>query len=277
MDGIVGLQLLVHLDEAARADLALASSRGRGFRSSACVRPRPARGRKLSLRALPSCAFERGADSAAFVFDRGDGGVEQDSVKHLFQPLVQREDQIAIRAGKQSGQHFDDRHVRAERGVDRAEFEADVSAADDQQGAGNVFEIQRAGGIHHARRVELQRGNDRRARAGGDDDAVEGERLFGAVGFRDPQRGGVLKRRAALHVLHLALLRENAEAAGELLDDAFFPRAQARQIDFRRGELDAPVLGLMRFFDQLGDVQQRLRRNAAAVEADAAGIQLPDR
>ena len=63
-----------------------------------------------------------------------------------------------------------------------------------------------------------------------------------------------------------------AEAAGELLDDALFPRTQARQIDFRRGEFDAPILGLMRFFEQLGHVQQRLRRNAAAVEADAAGV-----
>ena len=74
--------------------------------------------------------------------------------------------------------------------------------------------------------------------------------------------------------MNFALLRENAEAAGQLLDDTFFPRAQACQIDFRRGEFDAPVLGLMRFFQQLGHVQQRLRRNAAAVEADAAGIHL---
>ena len=94
-----------------------------------------------------------------------------------------------------------------------------------------------------------------------------------AVGLRDAQRRRVLERGAALHVVHLALLRENAESAGELLDDIFFPRTQARQIDLRRGELDAPIFGLMRFLQQLGHVEQRLRRNAAAVKADSAGVQ----
>ena len=70
-----------------------------------------------------------------------------------------------------------------------------------------------------------------------------------AVGFRDTQRGGVFKRGSALDVMDLALLGENAEAAGELLDHAFFPGAQAGQIDLRRGELDSPVFCLMGFFE----------------------------
>ena len=56
------------------------------------------------------------------------------AVEHFFQPLVQRKHQIAIRAGKKAGKHFDHGHARAQRGVDRAKFESDVSAADDQQG-----------------------------------------------------------------------------------------------------------------------------------------------
>ena len=58
--------------------------------------------------------------------------------------------------GSKSGQHFDDGDARAQRRIDRAEFEADISSADDQQASGNVFQIQRAGGIHHARRIELE-------------------------------------------------------------------------------------------------------------------------
>ena len=88
------------------------------------------------------------------------------------------------------------------------------------------------------------------------------------------QRGGIFERRAALDVFHVALLGELSQASGKLFDDAFFPGAQARQIDLRRREFDSPVLGLLRFFNQLGDVQQRLRGNAAAVETHAAGIRL---
>ena len=64
-----------------------------------------------------------------------------------------------------------------------------------------------------------------------------------------------------------------AEAADQLLDDAVLERAQLVEIDLRLAEGDAPrrrVLRLAR--STLGDVQQRLRRNAAAIEADAAGI-----
>ena len=95
---IVRLQLLVHLDEPARTDL---HSRlvqpwdfGVGLASD---------GHEHAIEHFLAFfhvgSFERGADAAAFVFHRSDGGVEQDSVEHLFQPLVQREHQIAIRAG----------------------------------------------------------------------------------------------------------------------------------------------------------------------------------
>ena len=39
-------------------------------------------------------------------------------------------------------------------------------------------------------------------------------------------------------------------------------------------ELDAPLLRVLRFLEQLGDVQQRLRRDAAAIQAHAAGVLL---
>ena len=42
----------------------------------------------------------------------------------------------------------------------------------------------------------------------------------------------------------------------------------------RLAERDAPRAGVARFVDHLRDVQQRLRRNAAAIEADAAGVLL---
>ena len=83
--------------------------------------------------------------------------------------------------GSKPGQHLNNRDFGAEGGVDGAEFQADVSTADYQQSAGYFAQVQRGCGIHHARGVEFEAGNDRGPRAGGDDDAVEGKRIFGAV------------------------------------------------------------------------------------------------
>src|ERR1017187_7767257 len=74
--------------------------------------------------------------------------------------------------------------------------------------------------------------------------------------------------------MHFALLRELAETSGEFFHYAVFPGTKAQQIDFWCGEVDAPVFCLLRFFKQLGYVKQGFRRNTAAVEADAAGVQL---
>src|SRR5204863_1861495 len=73
-------------------------------------------------------------------------------------------------------------------------------------------------------------------------------------------------------VLNLAEFHELTGAAGQPLHDAVFERAQLRQIDPGFAELHAPAARLARFVDQLRDVQQRLRWNAAAVDTDAAGI-----
>ena len=140
--------------------------------------------------------------------------------------------------------------------------------------AGNIFQIESSGRIHQARRIELERWNNGRPRAGREDDPVETENHFGGICFADPQRGGILKRRAALNVFHVALLGKLSQSSGKLLDHTFFPGAQPSQIDLRRRKFDPPVLSLLGFFNQLGDVQQRLRRNAAAVEAHAARVRL---
>ncbi len=65
---------------------------------------------------------------------------------------------------------------------------------------------------------------------------------------------------------------ELAEPSGEAFDDALLPAAQRGQVDLGRAELDAPLGRSMRLVDQAGDVQQRLRGDAAAIEADAARL-----
>ena len=70
------------------------------------------------------------------------------------------------------------------------------------------------------------------------------------------------------------LAGELAEAAGQPVDDALLEAAQAVEVDRGLAEGDAPVLGEARLLDQPGDVQQRLRGDAAAVEAHPAGVRL---
>ena len=74
----------------------------------------------------------------------------------------------------------------------------------------------------------------------------------------------------ALHDRHFALFGHACEPAGELADDFLFEAAQLGDIDLRFAECDADIGCVRRFVDHLGRVQQRLRRNAADIEANAA-------
>ncbi len=90
------------------------------------------------------------------------------------------------------------------------------------------------------------------------DDAIEGQTLFTAAGLRNSQRIRILEGCASLDIFDLALLRKHAQAAGQLLDHALFPRAQSGQINLGIGVLDPPIFGVSRFVNQLGHVQQGL-------------------
>ena len=75
-----------------------------------------------------------------------------------------------------------------------------------------------------------------------------------------------------LQITHLPMFHELAGAAGQPLDDVVLEGAELREVDLRLPEFNSPCLRVARFVDQLGDVQQRLGRDAAAIDADAAGI-----
>ena len=69
---------------------------------------------------------------------------------------------------------------------------------------------------------------------------------------------------------HLALARERGQAAGQALDDALLQAAHAVEVDAGRAEGDAVRGHGGGLVDHFGDMQQRLGRDAADVEADAA-------
>ena len=104
--GIVGLQLLVDLDEAARPDfdcgLLQAGDVGIGFASDRDQNlvEDLFRLRRLGRSRLPLDRPEGHANSVGFFFHRPDGGVEQNGVEDFFHPLVQGKHQVAVRSGQ---------------------------------------------------------------------------------------------------------------------------------------------------------------------------------
>ncbi len=70
--------------------------------------------------------------------------------------------------------------------------------------------------------------------------------------------------------LDLATLGEALEPTRQLADDLLLPLAQAIEVDFGLAEADPERGRLLGFRDHAGGVQQRLRGDAADVQADAA-------
>ena len=91
------------------------------------------------------------------------------------------------------------------------------------------------------------------------------------VGLFELQGVRVEKAGAGLHQLDAAELAQLGHAPGELAHDRRFEGPQPIEIDLRLGEGDAPLRGIFGLVNQFGDVQQGFRRDAAAVQADAAG------
>ncbi|MNR38164.1 hypothetical protein D3C85_1562430 [compost metagenome] len=80
----------------------------------------------------------------------------------------------------------------------------------------------------------------------------------------------VQERADAAHHLHLARAGHAGQTAGQLADHGFLVVAQAVQIDLGFAEQDAVRGQRLGFVDHGRVVQQRLRRDAAHVQADAA-------
>ena len=81
-------------------------------------------------------------------------------------------DDLGIVAGQDRGQRLDDGDLRAQLGVERADLDADVAAADHDEPLGDGVERERAGRIDDAVAVELEARDLDRARAGRDHDVV---------------------------------------------------------------------------------------------------------
>ena len=154
--------------------------------------------------------------------------------------------------------------------IDGRHFEPDDAASDDEEPLRDAVEFEGAGRVDHARVVVRDEGQGDRLGAGCDDRLLERHDLrravlgahFELVHGDEPAGPG--------DDADLALLGETGKAAGEALDDAVLPAAQLAEVDRRLRERDAVGAHVAAFGDDLGGVQQRLRGDAADVEADAA-------
>ena len=181
-------------------------------------------------------------------------------------------DDVRIVARQDRGQRLDDCDLRPQLGVQRADLDADVAAADDDEPLRDGVERQRPGRIDDPLAVELEARDLDRARAGRDHDVVGLNRRLAAV--RGGQLDGVARGQArhARAVVAAVRLEQDLDAAGELADDLGLPALHLDHVDADVVREDADVAAVAELVVGLGRVDQRLGRDAADIQADAARL-----
>jgi len=177
-----------------------------------------------------------------------------------------------IRAGEDVCQRLDDEHLRAHTRIHGRELETDHAAADDQQVLRNAFELNGIVGIED--RVAIARPRldvDRRATRC-DNDRLRGVLVGRAVFLLERDRVLGRERRFAVSEGHVVRLEQRVHAADVAAHDFVFERDDARAVDFGRRHLDADLGRVVDLPGDLADVEQRLGRDAAPIEADAADL-----
>ena len=228
---------------------------------------RPGRGR---------LAFEGGQQAVGPSLDRHRPGLQHDAVEARRVHLLPDLDEVAVGTEHQPVEHLDDVDACAERRVDRGHLESDDAAADDQHLLRHGAQPERSGGVHDTRVIGHERQAHRR-RAGRDDRGSEADDLFlpGLVlGIAARQFHlevvGSDEAAVAAHDRDLAHLRHGAQPAGELADHLVLVCSQLVEVHLGCTELDTEAGKMGGLVHDRRDMQQRFRRDAADVQADAA-------
>ena len=252
---IVGLLLLVDFDEAffVESDLGVFQAEVVGIGHAAHGDQHAV----VKFFFLLAVDFELNFDLFAAGGHLADFGFQPDFFESFFRVIHHRPGEVGIGAGKNGIERFDEHDFAAERGVNGAQFHADVTAADDEQILGNVFDFQRFARSHDARIAEIKRFRHRGFGADGNDRLFEIDELLALLGF-NAKRVRIFEITAAVHDLHAAHFGELRDAAGQFGQDGFFPRAQFGQIDGRLAESDAAMLGFPRGGNRVRRVQATL-------------------
>ena len=217
----------------------------------------------------------RDPDAGTGVLDALDLRAEEDLHPELLVVLEQLLGHVLVLGRHHAVQELYDGDVDAEVAHHICELDADRPGAGDDDRPGQLV-VEDLLLIGHDVLAHLDAGQHPGHRAGGDDEVVERDRAGLAVVERDVHALRAGEGPPAVDLLDLVLLHEEVDA----LDDAgrHLSRALVRRTVCRgRVTLDA-VLGLLvgEQVGELGVLDQRLARDAADVEADAAPVLLLD-
>ena len=223
--------------------------------------------------------LDRAALAVPAVPDRGaeDPAAEPDVETLAAEDLLGRGGDLGVGAGQDAVQVLQHDRLRAEPAPDRAEFEADVAGADDDQALGHVVvgEGLRAGPDPVA--VEFDARQGRRPRTRGDDH-VAGRQLALAVRCLDDDalQAAVLADRAAeprpaLDVFDPVLLQQRGNAAGQRGHHSVLALHHRPKVEPDLARDAAVRLEFApRRHQPLARLEQRLARDAAHPQADPA-------
>ncbi len=168
-------------------------------------------------------------------------------------------------------QGLDDGDVDAERLPDGGELDTDHAAAEDDGRLRDAVELEGVVRGDDAVAVDLQARDRARHGAGGQEDVAALDAL--AVDVHRGLRGELA---LTLDEGHLAGRHQALEALVQAGDDVVLVLVDAVDVDALEGGQHAELGGLLRLVGDLGRVQQRLGRDAAAVQAGAAELALLD-
>ena len=215
-----------------------------------------------------AAGFDGGGDAVGILLQGLHRGAGHDRHALLLEALAREGGNLLVLDRQDAVEHLDHRHIGAKIAIEAGEFDAYCSRPNDQQRF-------RHAGRHHRLfigpdqlAVGLEPGQRAGAGAAGDDDVLRGELGSGLAAHLHLALAG--QHAGALEDGDLVLLHQEGDAARELARD--FPRTLDDLF-----EIEAPFLGgeavLTEMPEQMRDfrrAQQRLGRDAAPVEADAA-------
>src|SRR5690606_9064401 len=166
-------------------------------------------------------------------------------------------------------EHLDHGHFGAHVVIEAGEFDADRARADDQQLCRHLGWSHRVAIVPHPFAVGRGERQVARPRTGSDDDVLGGQRL-GTLLALHLERVGALEGAGAEVDRDLVLLHQVRDALVELLGHAAAALHHRLEIGLDPLRNEAVVLRVLHLVIDLGRAQQRLRRDAAPVEADTA-------
>jgi hypothetical protein len=188
----------------------------------------------------------------------------------LFELLAREPRDLLVLDRQDPLEHLDHRHVRAQVCIEARELDADRARADHQHRTRHLLG-------HHGFLVRpdvpavgLQARQRAGACAGGQDDVLCLDGLGGLAVLRDRDRLLAVQPAMAVEHLDLVLPEQVLDAAIELARDLARALDHLREVVADVLGLQTEVAGMLHQRVDLRGAQQRLGRNAAPVQADAA-------